>query len=326
MIDDKDGGDTKKNIDYGIKITPKVAKNKIHPSSIEWYDDGPGSVGQVRKRGEKRYNKNLSEKLADDNGIYTTTVKAGYKDLLEKSIDVEWVESYDNKISYLEKFENIFQLAGELNKFSKKFKNVIPCEASIAKDYRSLIPLGGIEFSIRSYNKEISNSRELNNIKHTKLKLVSGSIASLKCSKSLGWGTVSLGNIFLKVNISSNIDLNYKYKKSNETEKVGHEAFMTGGIGVSISGGLETNPVAEDYIYASASISAPAGVKIEWPFNGDRSKLGGYLYTGKVTLNLSGYVDGWLVGGKHNISTSFNLIDTQWEQEEPWIINLTNED
>ncbi|WP_298780534.1 hypothetical protein [uncultured Polaribacter sp.] len=120
--------------------------------------------------------------------------------------------------------------------------------------------------------------------------------------------------------------MNYKYKKSNETEKVGHEAFMSGRINVSFSGGLEINPVAEDYIYASASISVPAGVKIDWPYEGNRSKIGGYLYTGKVTLNLSGYVDGWLVGGKHNISTSFNLIDTNWKQEKPWIINLTDED
>lgn len=174
----------------------------------------------------------------------------------------------------------------------------MPCQFSALSNIDALKQKQKASLNLRTYNEEDSNSREIFDITQTSIKLKSADLMSLKCSKSIGIGPISLGNVYVSATLGSSIDFNYNVKITNEKKIIKTDPNISGGLSLTFKGGLESNPELSEYIFANANLNVAAGTKSIWPYNGDSSKVANYLYVGNTNLSVEGYIDGWLVGGK----------------------------
>ncbi len=253
-------------------------------------------------------------------------VEAGNPLSLKKDVDVEWVDYYDVNKDIFEKFNKVLIFLQEFNKFSRKFGKILPCEISILNNLDALKGAKKASFNIRTYNKEDSKSREYFDVIETSLKLKSSDLANLKCSKSLGWSSFSLGNVYVDFSLGANIDFKYQVKTKNESNEIETSPEISGGISFTPKFGLESNPEVSEYLFADVNLNITAGTKSVWPYKEDKGKIANYFYLGNTNLSISGYIDGWLVGGKKKIDPPINfvLFNTYTESDTKLIFDIKN--
>lgn len=241
-------------------------------------------------------------------------------------MNVEWVEEIDIDSDLFQKFNKVFVFLEQFDNFNKKFKAILPCEVNILRNFDALKGAKEVAFNLRKYNEEDSKSREIFDIYETAIKLNFAELASLKCSKSIGWSSFSLGNIYLKVGLGSNINFSYRTLRTNETAKEKTEADVSGGFSFKLEGGFESNPNASEYIYVDGNLNISAGAKTLWPYKGDKSKVAIYFYLGNTYISVKGYIDGgWITDGRQDIPPiNYMLFNSKWESEKKLIFDIKN--
>lgn len=308
--------DEERNTQFEITINPNLKTTEIEKDRIQWT--------YSTKRLTTDDGKIKIEKSIVENDDAKVSVKAGYPSTNTKTVDVKWVDGYDVNTDLVEKFNKIIVFLQEFNNISKKFGKVISCEASVLRDFNALRQQKRVSLNMRLYNKENDDDREICSIKEVTVKLNSADLATLKCSKSIGIGPISLGNAFISGNLGADIDFKYRLNISNETKKATSNGDVSGGLKLTFKGGLETNPEFAEYIYATANLNVSVGTKTIWPYKNDDSKVGSYFYVGNTNLTLQGYVDCWLTGGREDFNFSLVVFESKWESSTRLIFDLKN--
>ncbi|WP_161496035.1 fibronectin type III domain-containing protein [Zobellia sp. OII3] len=88
----------KRKVDFSVHISPDLSKGDISTQHITWYYDTPNTQSNLGKDyGIKDIHLNLTEQES----TYSVNVKAGKPDLIEKGIDVVWVEGGTSQFNFL---------------------------------------------------------------------------------------------------------------------------------------------------------------------------------------------------------------------------------
>ncbi|MCY0976650.1 fibronectin type III domain-containing protein [Chryseobacterium wangxinyae] len=308
-----------KKTDFKFTTDVSIAENEIKQENIIWklnsdvYSEGKGKII-------------INDYSVKEKGL-NVSVTAGTPDKTTKSANIKWEDRIETNVDLFQKMSRIITFLQEFNSYSAKFGKILPCEINIMKNFDALKGVQKAVFNLGTSNEEDPNSRELFNIFETTIQLKSADIASLKCSKSIGWSSFSLGDLYLKASLGSNIDFKYKLKTKNESQTVKSEPEISGGMSLTFSGGFETNPEFDNYVFLDANLNIAAGLKTVYPYNSNYSKVSSYFFLGNTYLTVEGYLDGWIFGGKQNFGPiNYLLFDTSWESSKKLIFDLKNKD
>lgn len=322
LIDDSGLSESSKHkkVDYGIKINPKIDKDKIDPLDIKWYY-GVNDADYAKDKGSTNISRNL--RISDE--LINTKVKAGYKETLEKDIDVKWVDQYEVSTDYLTKFSKVLTFLEQFNRISTDFKKVLPCEASILRNFSALAGANKIKFKLKAYNEEDKETREIFDVLETDLKLQSSNLAQLKCGKDIGFLGVSIGKIYGSMGLGADLDFIYSLKTRNETSTQKAVPKITGGIILTTDFGFETSDIIDEWFFVKATFQIKAGTKTIYPYQNKNYLVGSYFYTGKTYIVVEGYVDTWLTG-REDFNFKYMIIDTSWESDRILVFDLKDSD
>ena len=149
LIDPPSITNTEKEVIYNIEISPDLKGNKYSSRNIAWYYDKPGmQTGIPKDEGSKSITRNHIE---DSNKI-NTTVKAGFPNITEKSVNIKWVDEDKKKFNVVppgiqNTLKTVFNNMTKIKKITEKF----------GKYKLDLAPK--IEFYGSEFNTEDDNSR-----------------------------------------------------------------------------------------------------------------------------------------------------------------------
>lgn len=146
---------TKRVVKYNVNINPNLNSKKYSKSDISWHYDKPGTqLGNPKNDGEKT----ITRILTESSNTITTTVKAGYLDVKEKSVDIKWINEDKKTIKVVP--------PGIQNTITTIFKNMKKIEDITKKFGKFKIELKPkVEFFGTKFNEEDDKSRFYNIVK-----------------------------------------------------------------------------------------------------------------------------------------------------------------
>ena len=137
-------------VKFGIKISPKVYKNEIRKTDIEWNFDGINSFDNYG-------DKNIKRSLRFRNIKYVTSSITGYQNQIERSVDVKWVKHdyIDTKLPVLESAK---EFIGGFETATRRLVFVLDAITGCETTIKPIV----FSYKRASYNEEDDDSRFYN--------------------------------------------------------------------------------------------------------------------------------------------------------------------
>ncbi len=228
------------------------------------------------------------------------------------TVDLKFVKAYYGKVSYINKINPILQVFDEFNYVINKLETFgFPCKVTFFKsssDWQNRP--SDVDLSAATYNKEIENSRHIEDIKDINLKLSKLKVFEFKCSKAIGWGSFSLGDFYASLSCTPEISVTARHKTNFETKQGKWSGAGNIAIPVKTEFGLEKKV---DGIFGyNISVPIVVGGKGEYPNEGNFKEVAFYAYMDRTNVNITANVDVGVFGEK-DIKLSYLLFDTQWK-------------
>ena len=304
-----------RKVKYEFSTTPKADRAELLSFKPKWNFITMSSNGVVKSDVKEE---NIPSNTIDrtysnysDGGYFSTDVRFFGSN---KEVKIMAIKPYYGKVSYLEKFVPLFKLIDDIGYVSSTLdKFGFPCKISLLSMNDIKDRPNDIDLSVAGYNGEDTKTRHIFDIKEVVLKLSGRKLFEFKCVKTLGWGGLSLGDLYGSLSCTPEFAVSAMYKTNYETKdsKWGGK----GNIAIPVKAEFGLEKKVSGFLSYNISVPIVFGGKGEYPYKGDFRTAATWWYLDRTNVNFTANVSVGILGEK-NIKVTYLLFDTKWESEK----------